>query len=135
MDARGRNLKISESSAGSPPIPKPDWWIEGATKAQQSVTSDWSFTGRALIDGVGVKEVRPVPTASGLLVEIFRPDWGLDAGVVAQAFASVLEPGATSAWHAHERSVDRLFAGNGIAKVVLYDARRSSPTFGRLNEF
>jgi dTDP-4-dehydrorhamnose 3,5-epimerase len=76
-----------------------------------------------------------VPTASGMLVEIFRQDWGLDAAAVAQAFASVLEPGAISAWHVHERSVDRLFALNGIAKVVLYDARRSSPTFGRVNEF
>ncbi len=47
----------------------------------------------------------------------------------------MLKPGGISAWHTHQKTVDRLFANHGLVKVVLYDARKNSPTFGRLNIF
>jgi dTDP-4-dehydrorhamnose 3,5-epimerase len=50
-------------------------------------------------------------------------------------FQVVLDPGAVSAWHAHATTIDRLFVSTGLMRIVLYDARESSPTFGVLNEF
>jgi dTDP-4-dehydrorhamnose 3,5-epimerase len=54
---------------------------------------------------------------------------------VDQVFQSILEPGGISGWHAHAVTTDRLFVGAGRMRIVLYDSRKSSPTFGMLNEF
>ena len=35
----------------------------------------------------------------------------------------------------HERSTDRLFVVSGMVSVVVYDARRGSPTFETVNQF
>ena len=32
-------------------------------------------------------------------------------------------------------TTDRLFVNRGLIKIVLYDAREASPTFGQINEF
>lgn len=108
--------------------------LEGCAKDAQSSTSEWG-TRRELIQGVRVKEVKNVLTDSGVLTEIFRGDWGLDAGAVDQVFQSLLLPGAVTAWHLHRLTTDRLFVSHGVIKVVLYDARRRSPSHGALNEF
>jgi dTDP-4-dehydrorhamnose 3,5-epimerase len=84
---------------------------------------------------VRIREVRNVEKGHGLLTEIFRADWRLDDGVIAQVFQVVLGPAEISAWHAHRRTNDRLFVNRGAVRIVLYDARASSPTHGQLNEF
>ncbi len=112
-----------------------DWLLEGATKHEQSITSDWQPTQLQLIDGVYVKEMRNVPSGYGFLTEIFRTEWNLGIGTVDQVFQATLFPGRISAWHAHEVTVDRLFVNQGMVKVVLYDARTDSPTYRLINEF
>jgi dTDP-4-dehydrorhamnose 3,5-epimerase len=111
------------------------WILEGAVKDKQSITSDWQFTNQQLIDGVKVKEVLNVAREIGTLTEIFRQDWNLDLGIVAQVFQVKLFPGCLSAWHAHEFTLDRLFVNDGVIKIVLYDTRKNSPTYGYINEF
>jgi dTDP-4-dehydrorhamnose 3,5-epimerase len=108
--------------------------IEGCTKDVRSITSDWEHL-QELIEGVRVKEMKNVPKQNGFLTEIFRTDWELDEGVVGQVFQVTLFPGSISAWHAHQFSTDRLFASNGSIQVVLYDARTTSSTHKRINEF
>jgi dTDP-4-dehydrorhamnose 3,5-epimerase len=112
-----------------------DWTLPGTVKDRQSVTRDWQTVDQPLIDGVAVVEVKNVVTSRGHLTEIYRADWNLTPGNVAQVFQTVLEPGAISAWHAHAKTTDRLFAAHGRILIVLYDARRGSPTYGRLNQF
>lgn len=109
-------------------------FIEGCTKDQQSVTADWEFH-RRLIEGVSVKEVKSVLKDSGSLTEIYRSDWGLDAVGVEQIFQMRLYPGGLSAWHCHQFTTDRLFVTEGVIKIVLFDARQNSPTYGLINEF
>ncbi len=113
----------------------PTWYLPGTTPRGKSVTADWTFVDRSLIDGVTVKEARNVPTDYGHLTEAYRTDWNLDVGGVDQVFQSTFEPGRLSAWHAHERTTDRIFALGGTFLLVLYDNRPESPTMGRLNEF
>lgn len=108
--------------------------LEGAVKDAQSITSDWNPV-QDLIKGVVVKEVKNVPKTGGVLVEVFRSDWSLDEGQVAQVFQVVLEPGSITAWHMHQVTTDRIFINRGLIKLVLYDARRGSDTYGRINEF
>jgi dTDP-4-dehydrorhamnose 3,5-epimerase len=114
--------------------PSPDeGWIEGATLDRQSVTPHWDRI-RDLIDGVRITEVKHVPTGYGYLTELFRPEWDPGGEGVGGAFIAVLEPGGISAWHAHAQTVDRLFVVEGMVRIVLYDARAGSRTFGRLND-
>lgn len=112
-----------------------EWLLKGATKDQQDITSDWVFTRQQLIDGVKLREVKNVPTYYGLLVEVFRREWELDIGEVDQVFQSTFRPGGVSAWHAHEVTTDRLFVNHGMIKIVLYDARQDSSTYGLTNTF
>lgn len=74
-----------------------------------------------------------MPKGRGHLTEIYRADWGLDAGVVGQVFQVWLGTGEISAWHVHRRALDRLFVNHGLIRIVLYDARAKSPSFRRLN--
>lgn len=109
-------------------------YIPGAEQRGQSVTADWIVL-RDLIEGVALHEVRNVPKSDGLVTEIYRRDWGLDDRDVGQVFQVTLKPGAISAWHVHRDTTDRLFVNAGMARIVLYDARRDSQTGGQVNEF
>ena len=112
-----------------------DGYIDGAKKDRQSITGDWQFL-ESLIDGVVVREVQNVMKGDGgWLTEVFRQDWGLDDLGVDQVFQNVLPPGGVSGWHTHRFATDRIFVNSGTFKVVLYDARASSPTHGLINEF
>ena len=113
-----------------------DWSLNGMSQNQQSVTADWELVGnRSLIDGVSVKEPRPVLTRYGHLSEVWRADWKLDGQPVDQVFQATYVPGQLSAWHAHAATIDRIFVSVVTMKIVIYDARRSSPTFGQVNQF
>ena len=117
-------------------IETPAWLLDGAVKDGQTITARWTPSALRLIDGVSVHEVLNVPKNRGYLTEIFRADWLRGMNVtVDQVFQVVLEPGAISAWHAHEQTFDRLFVNRGMIRVVLYDGREASPTFGLVNEF
>ena len=112
----------------------PEWLLNGATQDRQSVTPEWKLVDQPLIHGVQLKGVKHVAKAGGYLTELFRRDW-IDDGEVEQVFQNVMFPGAISAWHAHDVTTDRLFATDGQIQIVLYDARRDSPTYGLLNKF
>ena len=109
-------------------------WIEGSKKDQQSITADWEVCQQHIAH-VEVRAVKNVTKNNGVLTEIYRKDWLLDDGRVEQVFQVMLFAGGISAWHAHRLTTDRLFVNQGIMKVVLYDARQSSPTYGLINEF
>jgi hypothetical protein len=100
-----------------------DLLLPGATRDGQSIDAAWQFTGRKMIDGVAIKDVRHVPTGYGFLTEVWRRDWKLDDFAVDQVFQSTLAPAGISAWHAHAETTDRLFVAAGLLRIVLYDAR------------
>ena len=110
-------------------------FLDGAIPDEQSITSDWTKL-QTPIAGVKNHEVKNIIKGSGsILTEMFRRDWKLDDGVVDQVFQNVLNPRETSGWHVHLKTKDRLFVNWGIMKIVLYDARTESSTYGLVNEF
>ena len=50
-----------------------------------------------------------------------------------QVYVSVAYPGVVKGWHYHKRQTDYFTIVKGMMKVVLYDQRKESPTFGELN--
>jgi dTDP-4-dehydrorhamnose 3,5-epimerase len=111
----------------APPLP-------GATKDEQSVTSDWTVLQEP-IDGVQLIEVRNVIANSGHTTEVLRREWFGDHVEIDQVFQVTLGPHGISAWHVHLDTTDRLFVNAGQVKVALYDSRAESPTRGLVNEF
>lgn len=88
-----------------------------------------------LIDGLRFRPTRPVLHEDGSLAEIARQSWPeIDLPIV-QAHLTTTLPGRIRAWGLHERSTDRLFVVSGMVSVVVYDARRASPTFETVNQF
>jgi len=110
----------------------PEGWMTAGTPDRQTVTSDWLAIDPPAIDGVKIKEIRPVATSNGYLTEVFRDEWGLDGLPVGQVFQRTMYPGAVTGWHAHTRTLDRLFCSVGSVRISLYDGRKASPTFGAL---
>jgi dTDP-4-dehydrorhamnose 3,5-epimerase len=111
-----------------------EWSVEGA-KDPQLVRPDWSPADCAEIEGVVARQITSVLTNNGYLTEIWRPDWHLDGMPVGQVFQRVLDPGAASGRHSHRLTTDRLACALGRLLVVLYDARRDSPTHGNVADF
>ncbi|WP_245274471.1 dTDP-4-dehydrorhamnose 3,5-epimerase family protein [Mesorhizobium sp. L2C066B000] len=109
---------------------KPTGWMATGTADGQVVTPDWIPIEPVAIDGVRVKEIRPVATSTGYLTEIFRQEWELDSEPVGQVFQRTLYPGAVTGWHAHAVTTDRLFCCVGSVRISLFDGRKASPTFG-----
>jgi len=111
----------------APPLP-------GATKDEQSVTSDWTVLQEP-IDGVQLVEVRNVIANSGHTTEVLRREWFGGGVEIDQVFQVTLGPHGISAWHVHLDTTDRLFVNAGQVKIVLYDSRAGSATRGLVNEF
>lgn len=109
--------------------PSDDWMNPGIVDPP-TVDSEWSMLQEPTINGVRVKDIRPVVTGDGCLTEVWRRDWDFDGLEIGQVFQRLLDPGAINGWHAHIVTTDRLFCAHGRVRVSLYDGRRSSPTFG-----
>ena len=107
----------------------------GFIKDKMSITTDWIPVNQTLIEGVQTKEIKNVIKTNGGLTEIWRKDWQLDSLPVSQIFQVSINPGEFSDWHIHEFTTDRIFVNGGAIKIVLYDPRKDSPTYGKINEF
>ncbi|WP_292314942.1 dTDP-4-dehydrorhamnose 3,5-epimerase family protein [Mesorhizobium sp.] len=108
----------------------PQGWMATGTPDRQTVTPDWLVVDAPTIDGVALKEIRPVATSTGYLTEVFREEWDRDGLPIGQVFQRTLYPGAVTGWHAHGVTTDRLFCSVGSVRISLFDGRKASPTFG-----
>ena len=86
------------------------------------------------IDGLRIRLTRPVAHEDGHLIEIARLGWDILDEPVVQVHMTTTLPGRVRAWGLHRRTVDRLFVASGLVRLVCYDGRPGSPTFGRVNE-
>ena len=103
--------------------------------AKQSAVNEQGKLRAQPIDGVVFRPVRPVPHEDGHVTEVARASWGELADPVVQVHLTTTFAGRIRAWGLHQASTDRLFVVTGLVKIVVYDGRHDSPTFGRLNEF
>lgn len=87
-----------------------------------------------MIEGVTTKRLEPRADERGALMEILRSDDPIYEGF-AQVYATLNYPGVVRAWHWHAHQVDLFTVVQGMVKIVLYDRREGSPTFGEVNEF
>lgn len=86
------------------------------------------------IDGVRIKRLRVIPDERGRLMEMLRSDDDIFEKF-GQAYLTTAYPGVVKAWHYHKKQTDNFVVVKGMMKVVLYDSREGSPTYGLTNEF
>ena len=105
----------------------------GPKKDVQTVTVDGQPTQR-LIDGVTIQPAVTHLDDRGTLCEIFSPLRAPSPDPLVYLYQFTIRPGRIKGWHVHHLHDDRIFMSQGQVKVVLYDSRTSSPTFGLINE-
>ncbi len=87
-----------------------------------------------MIDGVLAKSLRVIPDERGRLMEIMRCDDNVFEKF-GQMYMTTTYPGVVKAWHSHMKQDDNITAVKGMLKLVLFDNREGSPTYGEVNEF
>lgn len=87
-----------------------------------------------MIHGVRTRKLRLIPDERGFLMEMLRSDWE-EFQKFGQVYVTAVYPGVVKGWHYHKIQTDYFICIAGMAKVVLYDAREDSPTYGEINEF
>lgn len=102
-------------------------------KAKQTVTRDGEQIA-PMIDGIRVRQQVTQQDHRGTLTEIYSPQWGFDNIPLVFLYTVTARPGMIKGWAVHYQQVDRYFFYSGSLKLVLYDARESSPTRGMINE-
>ena len=88
------------------------------------------------ISGVMCRPLVVYTDQRGWLAEIFREDEIAPEHIPAMAYMSVTKPGVGRDPHAHRDQTHMFcFAGPGDFRVVLWDNRADSPTFGFRQDF
>ena len=87
-----------------------------------------------MISGVKTKRLKVIADERGRLMEMLRADDEMYMKF-GQVYLTSAYPGVVKGWHYHKRQVDHFVVVRGMMKVVLYDARKDSPTTGEVNEF
>jgi len=88
-----------------------------------------------MIDGVIIKRAKVIADERGRLMEMIRcdePDFFTGFG---QVYMTTVYPGVVKGWHYHHLQDDNFAVVKGMIKLVLYDRRPDSPTFGEINQF
>jgi dTDP-4-dehydrorhamnose 3,5-epimerase len=87
-----------------------------------------------MIDGVEIKKLKVIPDERGFVMEILRSDDSFYKKF-GQCYLSVVNPGVIKAWHYHKIQTDNVAVIKGMGKLVLYDQRSDSKTYGEIDEF
>ena len=87
-----------------------------------------------MIDGVLIKRLKVICDERGRLMEIIRADDEMFSGF-GQVYMTTAYPGVVKGWHYHKNQSDNMAVVRGMMKIVLYDSRVGSKTFGEVNEF
>lgn len=87
-----------------------------------------------MIHDVKTKQLKVIPDERGWMMEILRRDDAMFQGF-GQVYMTTAYPGVVKGWHYHKKQYDYFTCISGMMKLVLYDARKESPTHGEINEF
>jgi dTDP-4-dehydrorhamnose 3,5-epimerase len=86
-----------------------------------------------MIDGVIIKKLKVIADERGRLMEILRGDDNFFEKF-GQVYMTTAYPGVVKGWHYHKKQSDNMAVVKGMMKIVLYDSRKESATFGEVNE-
>ncbi|MFH1182136.1 MAG: dTDP-4-dehydrorhamnose 3,5-epimerase family protein [Candidatus Woesearchaeota archaeon] len=86
------------------------------------------------IEGVEVKKLNLFKDNRGSVMEILRSDDAIFEKF-GQVYITTCKPGIAKAWHYHIGQSESFTCVKGVLKLVLYDGRKNSKTYGSIQEF
>jgi dTDP-4-dehydrorhamnose 3,5-epimerase len=86
-----------------------------------------------MIEGVNTKPLSKIPDERGMIMHMLRND-DPEFEKFGEIYFSTVYPGVVKGWHEHKRQVQNYAVIKGMIKLVLYDARKKSPTYQELME-
>jgi len=86
-----------------------------------------------MIEGVQVFPLKRIQDERGMVMHMLRADEP-HFEAFGEIYFSVIYPGIIKAWHLHSRMTINYAVVEGNIKLVLYDQRKGSKTYGQLQE-
>ena len=86
-----------------------------------------------VLDGVQMVPLRRIPDERGMVMHMLRND-DPHFTEFGEIYFSVVYTGVIKGWHLHSRMTINYAVVDGSIKLVLYDQRKSSPTYQRIQE-
>ena len=83
------------------------------------------------ISGAWLLPLREISTDGGAVLHMLRADSPVYQGF-GEVYFSEVQPGAVRAWKKHTAQCQHFAVPVGLLRVVLYDGRKDSPSFGRV---
>lgn len=87
-----------------------------------------------MIQGVKIKKLKLMTDERGRLMEILRCDDAIFSRF-GQVYFTTAFPRVTKAWHYHKKQDDHFCCIRGRMRLALYDCRKGSKTYGKIDEF
>ena len=87
------------------------------------------------IEGMVIKELITNPDERGYFREIIRSSDPIFSNIFGQWSHSLVHQGVVKAWHGHKVQTQWTYAAGGTFKVVVFDTRKGSSTFGNKMHF
>ena len=86
-----------------------------------------------MIDGVRIIPLKKIPDERGAVMHMLRADdpHFLEFGEI---YFSMVYPGKIKGWHLHTKMTLNYAVVVGRIKLVIYDSRKDSPTYGKVQE-
>ena len=86
-----------------------------------------------MIDGVIISPLRKICDERGMIMHMLRAD-SSHFEKFGEIYFATAYPGVIKGWHLHTEQVQNYCVVVGMIKLVIYDDRRESATFGELME-
>ncbi len=86
-----------------------------------------------MIKDVLIVPLRKIPDERGMIIHMLRCD-DPHFEQFGEIYFSMAYPGVTKGWHLHTKMTLNYAVIVGMIKLVLYDKREDSPTYGQLQE-
>jgi dTDP-4-dehydrorhamnose 3,5-epimerase len=87
------------------------------------------------IEGVRLVRLQPIADDRGGLTELIDLESDFWSEPIVDAYRITIRPGRIKGWGMHKLQADRYFVSSPNLRVVLFDGRTASPTFGSLKQF
>ena len=107
--------------------------LPNATKSKPTVTPTGEMMRSEGIEGLTFTDVRSVVSHSGVVTELWRPEWLGEATRPGHVVHVTLNGFAETSWHCHKIQNDLLFVIRGALKIAFYDDRDESPTYRQMD--
>jgi len=85
------------------------------------------------IDGVVIKKLKIIPDERGRVMHMLKSG-DREFEKFGEIYFSTVYPGVIKGWHLHRKMTLNYAVPVGMVKLVLYDGRKKSPTFGKVQE-